>query len=220
MSEQTCAKAFQQGSNAVQPCNLLAVGEMGIGNTTSAAAMLTALYCRETPCGESAQEWTSAGTGVSPQTLRHKREVVEQSVRRFNDNHPSVSSRAERAWSVLHELGGFELAAITGALLQARAERIPVLLDGYPCCAAAAVAKELHPQALENCLIAHLPQQQGADNLHKKLDCGTPLLQLDMRLGEASGAAVAILVVRAALECHTKMHSFDQAGVDTALGKE
>ena len=121
---------------------------------------------------------------------------------------------------MLCELGGFELAAITGALLQARAARIPVLLDGYPCCAAAAIAKAMNPQALENCLIAHLPQQQGAENLYKKLDCGEPLLQLDMRLGEASGAALAILVVRAAVACHSGMHSFAQAGVDLALKTE
>ena len=234
MSQQTCTQALQQGIDAVKlPCNLLAIGEMGIGNTTAAAAMLTALYNNphDTCHGDTAQEWTSSGTSsgtnVDATALEHKKQVVEESVRRFYKNHPSSSSPfssslspsslAEHAWSVLCELGGFELAAITGALLQARAARIPVLLDGYPCCAAAAIAKALNPQALENCLIAHLPQQQGAENLHKKLDCGEPLLQLDMRLGEASGAALAVLVVRAAVACHSGMHSFAQAGVDLAL---
>ena len=223
MSQQTCTKALQQGIDAIQqPCNLLAIGEMGIGNTTSAAAMLTALYNTPdgTPDSRTTQEWTSSGTGGDRQMLQHKRQVVEQSVARFHkDNPPASSSRspAEYAWSVLCELGGFELAAITGALLKARAVRIPVLLDGYPCCAAAAVAKALNPQALENCLIAHLPQQQGASSLHKKLDCFEPLLQLEMRLGEASGAALAVLVVRAALACHTGMHSFAKAGVDTSF---
>ena len=215
MTEKNCTKAFQQGVDAVQPCNLLVIGEMGIGNTTSAAAMLTALY---NPSGEgTSDEWVSSGTSLDRKELQHKKQVVEQAVRRFNDKHPLLSSPVEQGWSVLCELGGFELAAIVGALLQARALRIPVLLDGYPCCAAAAVAQRLNRQALENCLIAHLPQQQGAASLHKKLECGEPLLQLDMRLGEASGAVLAILLVRAALACHTGMHSFEQAGVDRAL---
>ena len=220
MSEKTCTQALQQGIDAIpQPCDLLAIGEMGIGNTTSAAAMLAALYGN--PLEKTAQEWTSSGTGIDPKMLRHKIQVVGESVRRFHKNHPlQFSSSAEQAWSVLVELGGFELAAIVGALLKARAARIPVLLDGYPCCAAAAVAQALNPQVLENCRIAHLPQQQGAGNLHQRLNCGSPLLQLDMRLGEASGAALAILVVRAAIACHGGMHSFDKAGVDKALEEQ
>ena len=240
MSEKTCTQALQQGIDAIpQPCDLLAIGEMGIGNTTSAAAMLVALYgdhlektaqektaqektAQEKTAREKiAREWTSSGTGIDPKMLCHKIQVVEESVRRFHKNHPlRFPSSAEQAWSVLVELGGFELAAIVGALLKARSARIPVLLDGYPCCAAAAVAQALNPQALENCLIAHLPQQQGADNLHQRLNCGSSLLQLDMRLGEASGAALAILVVRAAIACHSGMHSFDKAGVDKALEKQ
>ena len=215
MSQEICTKALQQGINAVKPCNLIAIGEMGIGNTTAAAAILTALY------KETTQDWTSSGTSVDDKILLHKKQVVEKSVSRFKQNNKQNNSgeqsRAEYAWSVLCELGGLELAAIVGFLLQARASRIPVLLDGYPCCAAAAIAQALNPQALENCLLAHLPQQQGATPLHKKLGCGSPLLQLGMRLGEASGAALAILVVRAALACHTGMHSFDKAGVDQAL---
>ncbi len=215
MSYERCARAFMRGASSISSAsdaNLIALGEMGIGNSCSASAMLYALY------GGSAEEWTGSGTGLDSAAYEHKIAVVENSVRRFADKYASKDlSKSERAWEILRELGGFELAAIVGALLKARALRIPIVLDGFPCCAAAAIAKGLDGRSLENCLLAHEPAQRGARELNSRLCLGEPLLRLGMRLGEGSAAALALLIVRAALACHQGMASFEQAAVETKL---
>ena len=113
---------------------------------------------------------------------------------------------------VLRHVGGGELAAIAGAIIQARLDRVPVVLDGYVTGAAAAVLHAMDPSALDHCIVGHVSAEPGHQRLLDRL--GKPaLLNLGMRLGEASGAAVAIAILRSAVACHTGMATFSEAGV-------
>jgi nicotinate-nucleotide--dimethylbenzimidazole phosphoribosyltransferase len=175
MDEEDCVRALAYGMMSVeQGIDVLALGEMGIGNTTSAAAICCALY------GGAAADWVGRGTGVDDEGLARKTAVVEQAVAAHRE---AMSDPFE----VLRCLGGLEIAAIAGAVMAARLARTPVVLDGYTCTAAAAVLHAADPRAL--------------------------LLDLGMRLGEASGAMLAVLLLKAACACHSGMATFDEAGV-------
>jgi nicotinate-nucleotide--dimethylbenzimidazole phosphoribosyltransferase len=168
--------------------DLLAVGEMGIANTTTAAMLCAALL------GGGAERWAGRGTGVDDAGLARKRAAIEAAF----DVHRAISGDP---LSVAAALGGRELAAIAGAVLAARQHRIPVLIDGFVATAAVVPLMRLHAGALDHCRAAHV----SAESAHRALlgELGLdPLLDLDMRLGEASGAGVAILLLRAALACH------------------
>ncbi len=198
MSEEDCVAALMIGWNAVsETSDLLVVGEMGIGNTTPAAAIANALF------GGAAAEWTGRGTGVDDAGLQIKTDVVAKGVAKFGAQDPL---------QVLAALGGRELAAMAGAIARARVLRIPVILDGFICCAAAATLEKAHAGALDHCIAGHVSAESGharlLDALGKKA-----LLDLGLRLGEGSGAALAIPVVRAAVACHSGMASFAEAGV-------
>ncbi|HEY1723428.1 MAG TPA: nicotinate-nucleotide--dimethylbenzimidazole phosphoribosyltransferase [Magnetospirillaceae bacterium] len=198
MSDGDCAAAFARGMASVLPgTDLLVVGEMGIANTTSAAAICHALF------GDSAGDWTGRGTGVDDDHLRIKIEVVEKGV---------ATNASDDPLEVLRRLGGREIAAMAGAILAARLARIPVILDGFVCGAAAAVLYRAAPGALDHCLAGHASAESGHRRLLERMAL-RPLLDLGMRLGEASGAALAVGLVRAALACHTGMATFTQAGV-------
>lgn len=200
MSGENCARAMAYGMMAVEPgIDLLCLGEMGIANTTSASALCNALF------GGDAADWTGPGTGVAGAALAHKTAVVAEGVARHGDarNDPL---------ELLCRLGGNELAAIAGAVLAARMGRVPVLLDGFACTAAAAVLHAAAPGALDHCLVAHCSAEPAHRRLLERLD-KKPLFDLGMRLGEASGAALAIGLVRAAAACHGGMATFGEAGV-------
>jgi len=200
MTEDECARAMAYGMMAVEPgVDLLALGEMGIANTTAAAALCCALF------GGTAAEWTGPGTGVSGAVLERKIATVAAGV----DRHRAALTDP---LEVLRHFGGHELAAIAGAVIAARMARIPVILDGFATTAAAAVLHALDPRALDHCIVAHMSAEPG----HKRLLAAigkTPLLDLGMRLGEASGATLAIAIVKAAVACHSGMASFAEAGV-------
>ncbi len=198
MSEAEFIAAFRAGMAAVPTdTDLLCIGEMGIGNTTPAAAIPGALF------GGDAALWTGRGTGIEGAGLTRKTEVVAAGIARH---------RHESPLGILRCLGGRELAAMAGAVVAARLRRIPVLLDGYVCTAAAAPLEACRKGALDHCLVAHASAEPGHRRLIEALG-KAPLLDLDMRLGEASGAALAIGVVRAALACHAGMATFAEAGV-------
>jgi nicotinate-nucleotide--dimethylbenzimidazole phosphoribosyltransferase len=204
MSEEDCALAIAYGMMAVEPgIDLLALGEMGIANTTSAAALCCALY------GGGAADWVGPGTGVAGPALQRKIEAVDAAVQRHR-------GAAQDGLELMCRLGGRELAAIAGAVIAARRARVPVLLDGYAATAAAAVLTASDPRALDHCVVAHCSAEPGHARLLAELG-KKPLLDLGMRLGEASGATLAISVVKAALACHTGMATFAEAGVS---GKE
>ena len=173
---------------------------MGIGNTTAASAICLALF------GGDAADWVGRGTGVTGGALRRKTEIVRHAVDR-NRRFASVSGL-----NALQALGGRETAAIAGAIIRARCLRIPVLLDGFVCCAAAAAVRAEAPDALDHAIAGH----RSAEGAHGKLLAQLakpPLLDLGMRLGEGSGAAVAVQLLRCALACHSGMATFSEAGV-------
>jgi nicotinate-nucleotide--dimethylbenzimidazole phosphoribosyltransferase len=192
--------ALRAGWEAVDPaCDLLIPGEMGIGNTTSAAAIAAALF------GGPVADWVGGGTGVGGAALARKIAVVEAGLA-FHAGH--LADPAE----VLRRLGGREIAAMAAAILRARRLRIPVLLDGYIATAAAAVLHRIDGAALAHCLAGHLSAEAAHGRLLDRLGLA-PLLALGLRLGEGSGAALAALILRAALDCHSGMATFAEAGV-------
>ena len=192
--------AVDAGYRAVPaPCDLLAIGEMGIGNTTAAAALCAALL------GGGATAWAGRGTGVDDTGLHRKQDAIDAALAR----HRTV---LDDPLAVAAALGGRELAAMLGAVLAARAHGIPVLLDGFVCTAAVLPLARIEPRALDHCRAAHV----SAEAAHRRLLADMklkPLLDLDMRLGEASGAALAVLLLRAAVACHGGMATFAEAGV-------
>ena len=201
MTEAGCAAALSAGWGAVDPAaDLLVVGEMGIGNTTSAAAIALALM------GGTAQDWTGRGTGLDDAGLARKADVVARGL--------ALHAGADPL-EVLRRLGGRELAAMTGAIARARDLRIPVLLDGFICTAAAAVLETARPGALDHCVAGHVSQEPGHGRLLARLG-KQPLLALDLRLGEGSGAALAIGILQGAIACHSGMATFAEAGVSEA----
>ena len=199
MSEAECLDALNRGIAALGDLDLLAVGEMGIANTTSAAALCAALH------GGEAASWAGPGTGLDADGVARKAATIEQALGRHRH---ALGDPLE----VLRRLGGREIAALAGAILAARLRRIPVLLDGFVATAAAAVLQAITADALDHCQAAHRSAEPAHGRLLEKLGL-RPLLDLDMRLGEASGAALAILLCRAALACHTGMATFADAGV-------
>ncbi len=200
MSEEELLAAVSAGHAAVPPaCDLLCLGEMGIGNTTAAAALAAGLF------GGDAARWAGRGSGVDDAGLARKRAVIETALSRH-------AALLDDPFRVLAALGGRELAAILGATLAARQRRIPVLLDGFVCTAAAAPLARAAAGGLDHCELAHLSAEAGHRALAAALG-KVPLLDLGMRLGEASGAALAVLLLRAALACHAGMATFAEAGV-------
>lgn len=200
LSVEECARAAAYGMMAVEPgVDLLCLGEMGIANTTSAAALCHALY------GGAADDWVGPGTGTEGAALTRKVEVVATGVAR---NRAAMTDPFE----ILRCVGGHELAAIVGAVLAARLAHVPVVLDGYASTAAAAVIHEARPGALDHCIVAHRSAEPGHGRLLERLG-KRPVLDLGMRLGEASGAALAVGILRAAVACHTGMATFDEARV-------
>ncbi len=200
-SEAECARGMAYGMMAVEDgIDVLCLGEMGIGNTTSAAALCHALF------GDRAADWVGAGTGVSGDVLQRKTDIVADAVARHE-------AALNDPFEILRCLGGHELSAVAGAILAARMARIPVVLDGYACTAAAAVLYKADQSALDHCIIGHLSAEPGHARLAEAIG-KQPVLNLGMRLGEATGAALALGVLRAALACHSGMMTFEQARVD------
>ena len=200
MNEQEVVTALKTGWDAVDPAaDLLVTGEMGIGNTTSAAAIAAALF------GGEAGDWTGRGTGVDDAGLAVKTRVVAEGLTRHADI-------LADPLQVLRCLGGRELAAMVGAIARARMLRIPVILDGFICSAAAATLEMAVAGALDHAVAGHVSAEVAHGKILKNLG-KEPLLAMDMRLGEGSGAALAIGVLKGAVACHSGMSTFAEAGV-------
>lgn len=203
MSEAELVAALALGWQAVDPsADCLVTGEMGIGNTTPAAAIAAAL------CGGAVADWTGRGTGLDDAGLARKMQVVAAGLAR----HADVLGDPLQ---VLRCLGGRELAAMAGAIARARCERIPVILDGFICTASAAVLEHAAPGALDHAIAGHVSAEPGHVRLLAALG-KAPLLALGMRLGEGSGAALALGVLKGAVACHSGMATFAEAGVSGA----
>jgi nicotinate-nucleotide--dimethylbenzimidazole phosphoribosyltransferase len=200
LTEPEFLAAVAAGYNAVSAdCDIICLGEMGIGNTTAAAALAAAVF------GGRGTRWAGRGTGIDDEGLQRKRAVIDSAL----DRHAALLNDPIK---IAAALGGRELAAILGAALAARRQNIPVLLDGFVCTAAVAPLWKLRSDTLAHALAGHVSAEAGHRMLLDELSL-KPLVDLNMRLGEASGAAVALLILRAALACHTGMATFAEAGV-------
>ncbi|HEX5596272.1 MAG TPA: nicotinate-nucleotide--dimethylbenzimidazole phosphoribosyltransferase [Micromonosporaceae bacterium] len=201
LDPQRFAAALAAGRAAVaglDGIDLLIVGEMGIGNTTPAAAVCAALY------GGPAEHWTGRGTGLDDAALAAKVAVVAAARDRIAAGTGPIE--------ILRQLGGAELAAIAGAVIEARTRSIPVLLDGYVVGAAVAPLAAASPDALDHCLAGHCSGEPGHRLLLDRLG-KPPLLDLGLRLGEASGALAAVPLLRLAAAAVTDVATFAEFGL-------
>ena len=200
LSEARFEEAFRAGRAAVAKgdADLLVLGEMGIGNTTPAAAVAAAI------CGGDPAVWVGPGTGVAGSQLDHKRTVVTEAIGRI--------AAIDDPMEVLRQVGGAELVAMAGAAVEARLRSIPVILDGYVATAALLPLHEVVPGSLDHVLAGHRSPEPGhrwlLDRFGKE-----PLLDLDLRLGEGSGALAALPLVRLAIAGVLNVATFSEAGL-------
>lgn len=200
MSEAECAATMAYGMEAIAGgVDLLVVGEMGIGNTTVAAALSQALF------GGEARDWVGRGAAADDDTVARKIAAVEAA-------HALHGSHLSDPLEALRRVGGREFAAMAGAIIAARIERVPVVIDGFVATAAAAVLHALDASALDHCVAGHRSAEKAHGRLLERLEL-RPILDLGMRLGEGSGGALAVAVVRAAAACHGGMATFAEAAV-------
>jgi nicotinate-nucleotide--dimethylbenzimidazole phosphoribosyltransferase len=213
MSREEARAALEAGIEAAwsladQGVEALAVGDMGIGNTTAASAVVAAIT------GRPAAEVVGRGTGVDDEGLARKREAVAAAVAR-------AGADPADGLGVLAEVGGLELAAIAGAVIGAASRRLLCVLDGHPATAAALAASLIAPGALAYCVAGHRSAERGHAVALEHLGL-RPLLDLDLRLGEGSGAALALHLVRVAAALSAEMATFSSAGVsgpaETGIG--
>ena len=200
MSADQCAQAIANGREVVRalPGNALLLGEMGIGNSSSAALLLSRLG------GLDVDACIGIGTGLDAAGLARKREVLRQVL--------ALHADAKAPLEALAALGGFELATLAGAVLQAASERRVIVVDGYIASAAVLVAQALQPNVVQRCVAAHRSAEPGHALLLERLGL-EPLLQLDLRLGEGSGGALAWPLLESACRILREMASFESAGV-------
>jgi len=204
MTTDECAQAIQVGKQEAKKAiangaNILIAGDMGIGNTTASACLIS-LFTQYEP-----QDIVGYGTGINQQTQAHKVEVVQQALQR-------IQSQGVQAKDYLAHVGGLEIAAITGFYLEAAEQGIPILLDGFITTAAALAAQQYEPNIQQWMLASHQSQEQGHALALKKLQL-SPLLNLQLRLGEGSGAALALPLLQSAIALHREMATFESANV-------
>lgn len=200
MTEREFLDALNTGANAVErAADLVAVGEMGIGNSTAAAALAAATF------GGAAGDWVGRGTGLDDEGVSRKALTVERAIARN-------SGALNDPLRIMRSFGGRELAAIAGAVIKARQYSIPVILDGYITTAAVAPLSMLNADALNHCLAGHRSNEQAHGRLLDRLGLD-PILDLGMRLGEGSGGALAAAIIRGAVATHRQMATFAEAGV-------
>ncbi len=205
MDERTTAATIAYGMEAIAgEVDLLCIGEMGIGNTTVAAAIYAALH------GGTGADWVGRGTGVDDEGLKRKADAVDRALARH-------AGRLSTPFEVLANLGGREIAAMLGAIIAARHQKVPVIIDGFVATSAAAIAHAVSPGAIDHCLFAHV----SAENGHAKALAAMGrkgMLDLGMRLGEGSGAALGAVLCKTALHLHKNMATFAEAAVAEKIG--
>ncbi len=204
LDERMCAGTIAYGMEAIEGVDLLAIGEMGIANTTVAAAIYCGLF------GGEPGDWVGPGTGVDDDGLKRKRDAVAAAL-------ACHAGHLDDPLEVLRRLGGREIAAMSGAILAARLNRVPVIVDGYVASAAAAVLFAMDERALDHCLFGHVSAEPAHRRALERMG-KAPLLDLGMRLGEGTGAALAAGIVKAAAELHAGMATFESAGVSNKDG--
>ena len=206
LDDKMCAATIAYGMEAIagKP-DLICIGEMGIGNTTIAAAIYAALY------GGTGADWVGRGTGVDDAGLKRKADAVDRALARH-------AGELDHPLAILARVGGREIAAMLGALLAARHQKVPVIIDGFVATSAAAIAHAVNPASIDHCIFAHVSAESG----HAKALAAmgkTGLLDLGMRLGEGSGAALAAVLAKTALHVHNNMATFESAAVSGKIGR-
>lgn len=191
--------AFDKGSN------IIGFGEMGIGNTTSASALFSRL------CDMAPADVCGAGTGLTPEGIQHKVKVIEQAM--------LTHSQASSPVDILATFGGFEIATMAGGMLKAAELKMTVLVDGFIATSALLAAHAINPTVIDYCIASHQSNERGHQLMLKVLGL-RPMLQLDMRLGEGTGAAVAYPLVESAVRFINEMNSFEGAGVSQSITVE
>lgn len=204
MTAEQCAAAMQHGANAIEAayangCNVIGFGEMGIGNTSSASLITHCLT------GEALAKCVGRGTGLDDAGVARKLALLEQALAAW-------SERSSEAYEVLARFGGFEIAMLAGAMIAAAERRMVLLIDGFIVTAALLVAAAINPSVRECCVFAHCSDEAGHALQLRHLEA-QPLLQLGLRLGEGTGAALAYPLLKAACAFLDEMASFDSAGV-------
>jgi len=202
MTHEQAIRSIEAGIDLARNYDIVGTGDMGIGNTTSSAAILAAL------AGLPPEEVVGRGTGVDDERLRHKTNVIEEALARHKPD-------PKNALDVLAKVGGFEIGAIAGLILGAAAHRIPVVADGFISGAGAMIATTLEPACRDYLFFSHLSRERGHKRMLDYFDA-RPILDLDMCLGEGTGAAIAIDVITAAVRIYTEMATFESASVSRA----
>lgn len=205
MTEEEAIKSIEAGIELVNNeidagASLIATGEMGIGNTTASSAILACL------CGEPIEKLTGRGTGLNDQALTRKRAVIKQALA---VNEPDAGNPLD----VLSKVGGLEIGALTGVILGAAARKTPVVIDGFISTAAALLAYKFNSKTRGYMIASHLSQEPGHRIMLEEIGL-TPMLHLDLRLGEGTGAVLAFPLIEAAVKVMHEMATFDQAGVN------
>jgi nicotinate-nucleotide--dimethylbenzimidazole phosphoribosyltransferase len=199
MTEEQAAQSIETGLDLSQGYDLVGTGEMGIGNTTSSAAILAVFS------GLPAEEVVGRGTGVDDDRLKHKTKVIREALARHQPD-------PKNALDVLAKVGGFEIGAIAGLILGAASRRIPIVVDGFISGAGAMIATTLQPACREYLFFSHLSRERGHRRLLDYFDA-RPILDLDMCLGEGTGAAAAMDLITAAVRIYSEMATFESAAV-------
>jgi nicotinate-nucleotide--dimethylbenzimidazole phosphoribosyltransferase len=203
MTREEAERAIHVGGilaeEAASQYDMVGLGEMGIANTTSASAILSVFSER------SAYETVGPGTGLDSVGVRKKAEIIEKALRLHNP-------RPDDAIGVLAAVGGYEIAGIAGFLIRASRLRLPVVLDGFPCCAGALIARSIDPEANITAFFAHMSTEPGHRLMLEILDA-RPHFDLGLRLGEGTGAALCIGIIDAAVRLYREMATFSEAGV-------
>ncbi len=207
MTPEQCEQAIEHGAEVVAQmsrsgCNIIAFGEMGIANTSSAAVLMSLLG--QIPL----EECVGRGAGLDDAGLSRKTQVLQEALR-----HHAIEPEP---FPVLTTYGGFEIAMLCGAFLQAASERMIILVDGFIVTAALLVASRLYPEVLDYCIFSHLSEETGHHKMLQLLNAD-PLLHLHMRLGEGTGAVLAYSLVDSAVRFLNEMASFTSAGVSTKI---
>jgi len=202
MTSEECAAAIQKGRSLVQEeaengCNIIGFGEMGIGNTSASSLLMHRFL------GVSVEECTGSGTGMYGDQLSHKVKILKEVAEKYDPKTPAET---------LATFGGLEIAMMVGAMLEAAEQRMILLIDGFIATAAALTAIQFNAEVRNNCVFCHSSNERGHKLMLEKLDA-KPMLQLDLRLGEGTGAALALPLVQAAVNFLNEMASFEDAGV-------
>ena len=203
MTSEQCKQAIHKGADIVQDhadkgCNIIGFGEMGIGNTSSSAMLMHLIT------GESLEVCVGKGTGLDEKGINKKREILQNALKIYEKDGSPID--------ILTHFGGFELAMMTGAFLQAAKNNMTILVDGFNVTASLLVAQKMEPNVLDYCIFTHQSDEKGHQKMLEYLHAD-PILGLSMRLGEGTGAAVAYPIIKAAVGFLNEMASFEDAGV-------